>query len=355
MDPASEMAEAARARLAAGDAEGAHADAVVAACLAPFDPALDELVGECLAALGRLPEAADALARAVARAPDRAPTWARLGEVAERLGDLDAAARAFEHALGGAPADVAALRGLAGVRVRQRRLDDAAALYRRLRDAAPDDPGARHMLAALGGEAPAAPPPGHVRALFDAYAPDFDASLVGDLGYQVPALMRAALGAQRFARALDLGCGTGLAGAAIRDRVDHLEGVDASPRMVERARARGYDRLAVGDLVEHLDAGGPPFELVLAADVLLYLGDLAPVHAAARRRLATGGWFVYSVEAGPQPFALAPTGRYTHGRAYLESLAAAHGFAILRLDAATLRREAGAAVAGWIVVLEASG
>lgn len=351
-DPATALADEARLLLEAGELDAAHAQAVTAACLAPFEPVHDELVGDCFAALGRLEEAADAYGCAVARAPDRAGAWSRLGVVAERLGDLEAAATAFERALAVEPATLEALRELASVRVRQRRLDEAAALYRRLRDAAPADPTAAHMLAALAGESPPAPPPGHVRALFDGYAPDFDDSLIGDLGYEVPGALRAALGDRRFARALDLGCGTGLGGAAIRDRVAWLEGVDASPNMVALAGKRGgYDALAVGDLVDHLRAPGEPYDLILAADVLLYLGDLAPVHAAARARLAEGGWFVYSVEAGDAAYRLAPTGRYTHGRAYLEALAGAHGFDVVRLDPGTLRREAGAPVAGWIAVL----
>ncbi len=344
-DPATLHAEQARALLAAGDAAAAHEQAVLATCLSPFDPELDALVGACLVGLGRLSEAADALARSAARDPRRAATWTRLGEVAERLGDLDAAARAFERALALAP-EIDALRELASIRVRQRRLDAAAALYRRM---PAEDPTAIHMLAALAGATPAAPPPGHVRALFDSFAPEFDATLVGDLGYEVPGLVRAALGDRRFGRVLDLGCGTGLAGAAIRDRVDWLEGVDVSPRMVERARR--YDALIVGDMIDHLDAGGAPFDLVVAADVLLYLGDLAPLHAAVRRRLAPGGWFVYSVERGDDlvPYRLAPTGRYVHGRGHLE--ACAREFASFRVDAVTLRREAGAPVAGWIAVL----
>ena len=116
-----------------------------------------------------------------------------------------------------------------------------------------DAQGAMARLALIGrGDAPGALPQAYVARLFDDYAPRFDKHLIKNLGYRAPALIADALSAiapgRRFASALDLGCGTGLMGEALRERVDHLTGVDLSAAMIAKARERGiYDRLAVGD------------------------------------------------------------------------------------------------------------
>ncbi len=64
---------------------------------------------------------------------------------------------------------------------------------------------------------------------------------------------------------LDLGCGTGLAGVAFKDVAALLDGVDLSPEMIEKARARKlYDNLIVGDIETALEQTGQ-YDLLLAA------------------------------------------------------------------------------------------
>ena len=133
-------------------------------------------------------------------------------------------------------------------------------------------------------------PRAYVARLFDDYAQRFDRHLVEELAYRGPALIAAAIDAaapgRRFARALDLGCGTGLAGAPLRARVERLEGVDLSPAMLAKARERGlYDALEAADIVDHLRRFGAAFDLIVAADALAYCGDLQPVFAAAAAAL----------------------------------------------------------------------
>ena len=86
--------------------------------------------------------------------------------------------------------------------------------------------------------------------------------MIGQLGYAAPQILLdlAAMvmpGRERLS-ILDLGCGTGLAGAAFRPLAARLDGIDLSPAMIEKARARGiYDHLAVADLETALAAPGP--------------------------------------------------------------------------------------------------
>src|SRR5690606_27509500 len=145
----------------------------------------------------------------------------------------------------------------------------------------------------------------------------------------VAEVCRAAGRPMRFAAALDLGCGTGLAGAAFRDCADRMCGVDLSPRMIERARAKGiYDRLEVGDLLQGL-AAEEALDLVLAADVFVYVPDLAPVAAAVARRLAPGGLFAFTVETHDgDGVLLGASLRYAHGGPHVREALAGAGLAI---------------------------
>jgi predicted TPR repeat methyltransferase len=274
--------------------------------------------------------AAELFEQALGRAPDWAAAWFALGEAREKLGDLDAAAQAFRETLVADPADAQ---------------------------------GAMARLALIGrGDAPGALPQAYVARLFDDYAPRFDKHLTDNLGYRAPALIAEALSAvsmgRRFASALDLGCGTGLMGAALRGRFDHLVGVDLSAAMIAKARERGvYDRLVVGDAAAML--GREPtgvFDLIVAADALVYIGDLAPLFAAVVRVLASDGLFAFSVETCEgDGFILEPTMRFAHSRSYVEATARKVGLQPLLVQSASTRREAGTDAPGLICVFEGTG
>lgn len=211
----------------------------------------------------------------------------------------------------------------------------------------------------LRGGVPVAMARAEVVALFDDMAPRFDALLVDALEYRVPERLRAAIDAvapdRRFDAALDLGCGTGLTGVQLRPRVDVLDGVDLAPRMIEAARAKGvYDRLELAEVVEHLTETPVRYDLIVATDVLIYIGDLAPLFTAVRAALAGGGLFACSIERHDGvDVRLAPTGRYQHSRAYVLGLAADHELDVLAFEPSEIRLEAGRFVPGWLFVLQA--
>jgi len=244
---------------------------------------------------------------------------------------------------------------------------DSYTAYLRLAPA--DAMGARAHLAILGfAAAPDRLPAAYVRTLFDQYAPRFDRQLVDGLDYRGPAQLRAAVDAVRAPgpageRVLDWGCGTGLAGAAFRDRACWLEGVDLAPAMIAKARAKAlYDALHIQDILAPLPAeaaGGVAFELIVAADVAVYLGDLGPLLARARALLAPAGLFAFTVqEAAPQAghagFTLGAECRYSHTADYIRAEAQRAGFAVHTLGPAICRREAGRDVPSLIAVLGAT-
>ena len=198
---------------------------------------------------------------------------------------------------------------------------------------------------------------GYVRHLFDQFSTDYDARMIGQLAYRAPQILRELAGLVMAGRdglsILDLGCGTGLSGAVFADLASRLDGVDLSAAMIEKARARNiYDSLAVADIEGHLAHDGREYDLILAADTLVYLGDLAAIFAGATRRLAAGGFFLFTVEwkedAG---FELGPKRRWRHSEAYLRDMVARTGFEVAGLVACAPRSEANVPVEGLAVAL----
>jgi len=275
-------------------------------------------------------------------------------------GEADAAADILVQVLETAPRFATAWFALASIREALGDRDGAIAAFTAARDADGEDyHGTRLHLARLGvGEATPAMTGVYVRRLFDQHAPDFDTALVERLEYRGPELLleavRSIKGAPlRLGSVLDLGCGTGLGGAAFRPWCDWLVGVDISPGMIEQARAKGlYDRLAVSDLLEFLTAeAGASHHLALAADVFVYCSDLAPIAKAVARVLAPGGLFAFTVETHDDPgVRLQGTLRYAHGATHVHDAAAAAGLELRQLTAASTRNEKGAPVAGLLVV-----
>ena len=276
-------------------------------------------------------------------------------------GEPAAAAELMEQALELVPEWAVGWLELAEFREAAENRGGAVAAYERcLALDADDHCGASLRLVRLGArEAPPAPPAAHVRDLFDGYAGRFEKSLVEGLGYRVPQDLAHLLAAhapdRRFAAALDLGCGTGLMAPLLRALTDRLEGVDLSSAMVDAARAKGlYDALAVAELVADLE-GRPTaaFDLVVAADVFCYLGDLAPAFTETVRVLSPGGLFAFSVEAlaaeeSDAPWCLRDSLRYAHSGPHVEALAHACGLATVALRPSVGRRDRGSDVAALL-------
>lgn len=281
---------------------------------------------EMLSRSGDHAAAAELMAGALELAPAWAVGWFRLGEMHEAAGAWEPAKQAWRMAL---------------------KLDPA------------DHAGAALKLELLGqGPRSDAPPGAFVEALFDGYAATFEHSLVEKLGYNVPQLMSQALGkfgGRRFCRAVDLGCGTGLMGMQLRAMVDFLEGCDISAAMLKKAEAKGcYDRLVKSD-IQSLELPENSVDLIVAADVFIYLGLLDRIFDRIATALVPGGLFCFSVEYhdGPEDFVLRPSRRYAHSQAGLVRLLQSCKFSIVDLERSTIRMDRGQAIEGIYVLAEA--
>jgi predicted TPR repeat methyltransferase len=277
---------------------------------------------------GDLAAAADLLDQTVELAPGFASAWFALGEIRAELGERDAAVAAFQKACEADPAD---------------------------------RHGATVRLMRLGAAPVAAMPQAYVRSLFDQYAPRFEAELTERLHYRAPALLFKAVLAVRaaerkpafFKRAIDLGCGTGLAAAAFANNVDSFSGVDLSPGMIEQAHATGlYVALEVDDMTAALarqpDASA---DLVLAADAMVYVGELAAVLGEAHRVLVADGLLAFTVETHEGDGVIMGGGlRYAHGAEYIRASIAAAGLSLRHLEPASPRTEQGMPVRGLVLV-----
>ena len=281
-------------------------------------------------AKGDLAGAADLLEQALELVPGYASAWFTLGEVAEKLDDRERAIWA----------------------------------YGRAREVDPDDRhGALMCLMRLGAADVAEMPQAYVRALFDNYAPAFDEALVGGLSYRAPVLLRDAVDAacraaglpKRFGSMIDLGCGTGLAGAIFRPHVDHLAGVDLSPGMIAQAKKRAiYDRLQAEDLNVFLNAEAGArslYDLAVAADVFVYFYNLTPILAATARVIEAGGILAFTVEThADDGVILRDTLRFAHGQAHVRAALDEAGLAVLSLKDVSTRTEKKIPVPGLMVI-----
>jgi predicted TPR repeat methyltransferase len=293
--------------------------------------------------------------RALSIAPSHATSWRNRGTALRKLQRDDEALYSYEQAIEHDPRDADTYL-FYGNLLRELKRDEAAIkAYRQARICGADVDQVDYLLAALGAEAaPQSSPVNYVKDLFDNYAERFDTHLRDVLQYRTPELLLAALqnASTHFGDVVDLGCGTGLCGPLLRPFASSVTGVDLSPRMLEKARDGGaYDDLVCAEAEEFLRTQPARFDLAIAADVLVYIGNLAPLFAALSHALRTDGVFAFSVESHTgEGYVLRASQRYAHAETYLRDVATEHGWAIVGLESHVLRYDDGLPIEGYLII-----
>ena len=313
--------------------------------------------GVTLRDLTRLEEALASYDRALGLNPDLADAFNNRGNILSDLKRPADALASYDRALSLKPDYAEAFYNRGNALLELKRRDEAIGAYRKALENGGDSEQIKYALAALGAEAPpTASPMQYVKKLFDRYADRFDQHLVGELKYQTPTLLFDAI--RRFAPSgnldiLDLGCGTGLFGSLLRPFARTLTGVDLSSNMLEKAQQRQvYDHLICSELTEFLQTQTNNFDLAVAADVFVYIGDLSRVFHGVQGALRGGGFFGFSVEADDgEDFVLRPTRRYAHSVVYLQKLADDHGFAVESIEQQVIRQQEGIDINGYHAIM----
>lgn len=251
-----------------------------------------------------------------------------------------------------------ALNNLAVLYLEARNIDAAKHYFKQALKLQPNNEAIQYTLNAIEGKTPIdKAPKTYVQNLFDAYADHFDIHVRKALRYKVPELLFDAVfhaTNEKNLTILDLGCGTGLCGEAFKPLAKKLSGVDLSPKMIEAAQQKKiYDELIVADNLECLKTKENSFDLIIAADVLVYIGNLEPTLAACFDALKLGGLLAFSTEVcKDQNFAMQSSGRFCHSQNYIKDLAKKIGFKILSHEICPTRLQQDQEVLGNIFVLE---
>ena len=306
----------------AGDPQGALSAAREASALNPNVAEAVLALGETLLGLGHLPAAIAEFQRALRLDPNSSAARFALGCAWCDAGEGDKALEEFARL----PADCVP------------QLADKISAANAMRNRPRSDPG-------------------YVRYLFDQFSAGYDARMREHLAYRAPEILRQladlVIPGANGLEALDLGCGTGLVGKTFASMVSAIDAIDLSPAMIEKARARAiYRHLEVADIEAKLHADDRSYDLVLAADTLVYLGDLTTTFSGIVCRLRPRGTFLFTVEESETAdFELGPKRRWRHSKTYIRSTAKSLGLEVAGLISCSPRSEAGVPVEGLAVAL----
>ena len=309
--------------------------------------------------LGKFDEAVALFDEALAQEPDNAEALAQRGAAIAELGDTAQALASIDRSLQLDPSPAAAWTLRGSLLRTLGRAQEAVTSFEQAIERGGDSELNRFYLASLTGQqAPQAAPRQYVQGLFDNYAQEFESHLVEVLNYHAPEILVEELrrSGRRFHAALDLGCGSGLCGPLLRSVADRIDGIDLSQAMVDRASATGsYDSVEQHDLVPYLQETDRRYDLVVAADVLVYVGALEGTFAGVARVIEPEGMFCFTVELAPEVEAelvLQPSLRYAHSAGYIRRVAEPYGFEIIASSKHPIREDQGTPVPGlfaWLV------
>lgn len=315
-------------------------------------------LGNILQEQGRLEEAVSSYRSAIAANPGDASCHYNLGNALQEQERAEEAIASYRSAIAINPGYLKAYNSLGYLLKEAGKTDEAIDIYKSVLEKDPDNPVAEHMLASLTGKTTKSAPPEYVKSLFDYFSRNFEDQLVEKLDYHSPKLLRRMLdrilkGDHRFQNAVDLGCGTGLSGVEFREIAKSLSGIDISPKMIEKAKEKNiYDHLEVADIIDFFGKTREKYDLFIATDVLVYIGNLKPLFSLVESHAAKGAYFLFLTESTDEKeYLLRPTGRYAHSLSYIRSLAEECQFEVAVCEPAIIRKHHESGIMGDHLIL----
>ena len=324
-------------------------------------------LGNILKDSGLYPEAVHAYQRATTLQPTLAEGWNNLALVHLKQFNLQDALSCAQTAVELSPQRGDLHNSLGNVYKSLGMRDVAIQSYRQALEMDSAQANARHFLDVLLSNTSEIPPGGYVASVFDDYADRFDEHLMETLHYGTPALLKRELTKHRDTtkqdwRVLDLGCGTGLAGMELSQYAYVMVGVDLSQRMLRKANERHiYHRLIHSDLMEAMILEPEmSFDTVVAADVFVYIGNVAAIFKEVNRLLTSNGIFAFSTEDmdaseilthQTSGYCLRESGRYAHNTFYLSRLAGESRFRVVGQVPHIIRMENKKPIHGCLYIL----
>ena len=308
--------------------------------------------------LRRLAEAEAICRQAIALKPDYAKAHYNLGNTLKELSRLEEAEASLRQAIV-LKHDFAEAHSKLGVTLQLLgKLAKAAESYKQAIAFKPEDSSAKHLLAALSGNTTESAPLDYVESLFDSYASEFEGALIDNLEYEIPKVISEIIlrdcNFNLLGSVIDLGCGTGLLGAEIKQFCRRLEGLDLSQKMLDEAKKKSiYSELIKQDILSYLATENLNFNYFIATDVFLYIGDLSDVFRLIKDRNKAGGKLVFSTEHyDGDGFFLEQSGRYSHSKIYIEGLCGKFGYQLRHFETQPLRKEKNQYISGGLYILD---
>ncbi len=325
------------------------------------NPALDEIEHQLATAYLMSGQRDNAL-RHYLRQVEHAPHLDSLYNIGVILSDQQRHSDAlgyFEQLLERDPDHLSTHLNMAAIYLKQSNLQKAINHYQKALTVDPNNAETKHILHALNqDELPNQAPTEYLQNLFDQYAPGYDKHLLEILRYDVPQQIHTLVVNEvnphdHSLRILDLGCGTGLIAEQFRSQAKEMIGVDVSASMLEAAKRKGLYQQLLNQSVEEALDNFKEIDLVIAADVFPYIGNLKEIFQKTHHVLKPNGHFAFSIEKTLENnYILQKNIRYAHSKSYIESLSSDYGFEVISANNSILRNQLQKPLEGYIFLLK---
>ncbi|MBF0225237.1 MAG: tetratricopeptide repeat protein [Desulfobacterales bacterium] len=335
--------------------------------ISPNSSEIHNSIGVTLKKLNKMKKAEKSLKKAIELNPNYVDAYDNLGNVLLVLKKIDEAISCYNKAIEINPNSLSSYYNLAFALRDTDRTNESIEAFKKVVELDPNNFSAQHLLDALQGNTTEIAPKQYVKSLFDMYSKKFDQHLLEILEYRTPQIILKTIepfidnggqtNALPFQNTLDLGCGTGLSGLIFKDLTERLTGIDISGKMINEAKKKNvYDKIYVTDIIEYLKSTDEKYDCFIASDVFVYFGDMLPVFNSISRIALKGAFFIFSIESAQvEKYILNSTGRYSHSKDYIISLAKEHNFTLKTVHSAELRKQSQKAVIGEIFVFNYEG